>query len=120
MNTSSFFCGVLIGAAVSTMMSRKRSGGGMMSSLISNNGPMGKAADKVMDMASTGFGNSTKSGSGASQGSSASQHTKQGESPVRSKESNLKMLKEFIRTNPDVKHEVEAILKETHTAIPGL
>jgi hypothetical protein len=30
------------------------------------------------------------------------------------------MLKDFIRTNPDVKHEVEKILKETHTSIPGL
>lgn len=74
-----------------------------------------------MGMAMTGFG-STAEGSSHDNGSHASgssEHKKE-DSPVKSKESNLNMLKDFIRSNPDVKHEVEQILKDTHTAIPGL
>ncbi|MNI45333.1 hypothetical protein D3C73_997540 [compost metagenome] len=37
-----------------------------------------------------------------------------------SKEHNLKQITEFIRGNADVRKEVEAILKETNSAIPGL
>lgn len=32
----------------------------------------------------------------------------------------MSMLKDFIRTNPDVKHEVEQILSQTNTTVPGL
>ncbi|AIQ30859.1 MULTISPECIES: hypothetical protein [Paenibacillus] len=123
MNTSSFLCGVLMGAAASMIMSKKRSA--MMSSLLHTGGSSEsageKAKDKIMGMAMTGFG-STAEGSSHDNGSHASgssEHKKE-DSPVKSKESNLNMLKDFIRSNPDVKHEVEQILKDTHTAIPGL
>ncbi|MBW4082859.1 hypothetical protein [Paenibacillus sp. S150] len=123
MNTSSFLSGVLLGAAVSMIMSKKR--GAMMSGLLQPNGPMSsageKAKDKIMGMAMTGFG-STASGvnhdNGAHASHSGDEH--KGEALVKSKESNLRMLKDFIRSNPDVKHEVEQILKDSHTAIPGL
>ncbi|GAE04642.1 hypothetical protein JCM10914_696 [Paenibacillus sp. JCM 10914] len=48
---------------------------------------------------------------GGNAGSQASSHTKA---------ANLKQVKDFIRNNPDVKAEVEQILKETHSVIPGL
>ncbi|MEC0172846.1 hypothetical protein [Paenibacillus graminis] len=123
MNTSSFLSGVLLGAAVSMMMSKKR--GALMSGLLQQNGSMrgagDKAKDKIMDMAMTGFGSTASSGnhdSGARSAHSSSEH--KGESNAQNRENNLRMLKDFIRSNPDVKHEVEQILKDTHTAIPGL
>ncbi|MBP2110887.1 hypothetical protein [Paenibacillus silagei] len=128
MNTSSFLCGVLIGAAASMIMSKKRSA--MMSALLHSNGSSynagDKAKDKIMGMAMTGFGSTAAGSSHEHSGSHVSgggEHSggdhKEG-SPLKSKESNLNMLKDFIRSNPDVKHEVEQILKDTHTAIPGL
>lgn len=39
---------------------------------------------------------------------------------AKNKEENMKLIKDFISTSPDVKREVEQILKETHTAVPGL
>lgn len=122
MNTSSFLCGVLMGAAASMIMSKKRSA--MMSSLLHTSGTSNnagdKAKDKIMGMAMTGFGSTAANSShdDVSHASGNSEHKE--DSPVKSKESNLKMLKDFIRSNPDVKHEVEQILKDTHTAIPGL
>ncbi|MHA6530890.1 hypothetical protein [Paenibacillus sp. BAC0078] len=123
MNTSSFLCGMLLGAAAGMMMSKKRSA--MMSSLLRSNDSMcgagEKAKDKIIGMAKTGFG-STATGAEHDHSAHAShghdEHKE--ESPVKSKESNLKMLKDFIRSNPDVKQEVEQILKDTHTVIPGL
>ena len=117
MNTSSFLCGVMMGAAVSMIMSKKRSA--MMSSLM-NGGAGEKAKDKIMGMAMTGFG-STAEDSSHNHGAHnpvSSEH--KDDSLLKSKESNLNLLKDFIRSNPDVKHEVEQILKDTHTAIPGL
>lgn len=125
MNTSSFLCGVVMGAAASMMMSKKR--GALMSSLGQANGSMmqgagEKAKDKILDMAMTGFGSTSAGGSSKDHTTHASTAVSghKPESSVQSKESNLKMLKDFIRSNPDVKHEVEQILKETHTSIPGL
>lgn len=121
MNTSSFLCGVLMGAAASMIMSKKRSA--MMSSLMGSSGSPNnageKAKDKIMGMAMTGFG-STAEGSSHEGGAHASGSEHKEESQLKSKESNLRMLKDFIRSNPDVKHEVEQILKDTHTVIPGL
>ncbi|MNN63249.1 hypothetical protein D3C81_1786140 [compost metagenome] len=37
-----------------------------------------------------------------------------------SKEHSLKQITDFIKGNPDVRKEVEAILKETNTVIPGI
>ncbi|NUU63310.1 hypothetical protein [Paenibacillus agri] len=126
MNTSSFLCGVLLGAAASMIISKKRSA--LMSSLgqsgANGHGAGDRAKEKLFGMAMTGFGNTSASGD-QDQGhepdskSGKGEH-KKSESPVQSKESNLKMLKEFISSNPDVKQEVEKILKDTHSAIPGL
>lgn len=127
MNTSSFLCGVLMGAAASMIMSKKRNS--LMSSLGQSGGSMSGAADKakekIIGMATTGFGNTAASSSNASNNAQSnasnngtSEHKT--ESPAKSKESNLKLLKDFIRNNPEVKSEVEQILKDTHTAIPGL
>lgn len=124
MNTSSFFCGVLMGAAASMMMSRKR--GSMMSSLVSSNGSMQgageKAKDKIIGMAMTGFGSTASNGSHeqSSHASGSGLNNHKSDSGLKSKEENLKLLKDFIRSNPEVKHEVEQILKETHTSISGL
>jgi len=131
MNTSSFLCGVLMGAAASMIMSKKRNA--LMSSLGQSGGSMSGAADKakekIIGMATTGFGNTAASSSNASSntssnaqsnGSNSGTSEHKTESPAKSKESNLKLLKDFIRNNPEVKSEVEQILKETHTAIPGL
>ncbi|WP_310829338.1 hypothetical protein [Paenibacillus pedocola] len=122
MNTSSFLCGVMLGAAASMMMSKKRST--MMSSLLQPGGQMQgageKARDKIMGMAMTGFGSTQTDGANEKAEHKAASNADQKESAIKSKESNLKLLKDFIRSNPDVKHEVEQILKETHTAIPGL
>jgi len=117
MNTSSFLCGVMLGAAASMIMSKKRRS--MMSSFGMSGGAMGeKAKDKIMSMATTGFGSTAAGNGNAAEGSGNHDHNH--DSSLKSKESNMKMLKDFIRSNPDVKHEVEQILKETHTAIPGL
>ena len=127
MNTSSFFCGVLMGVAASMIMSKKRNA--VMSSLGQSGGSMSGAADKakekIIGMATTGFGNTSASSSNTSSnaqsnGSNSGTSEHKTESPAKSKESNLKLLKDFIRNNPEVKSEVEQILKETHTAIPGL
>lgn len=121
MNTSSFLCGVLIGAAASMIMSKKRSS--MMSSLLNAGGSRysagDKAKDKIMDMAMTGFGSTAADGKHDHADHASGGGHKDADS-LKSKESNLNMLKDFIRSNPDVKHEVEQILKDTHTAIPGL
>ncbi len=80
-----------------------------------------KAKDKIIGMAKTGFGSTAAGGEQDHSAHAPHDNDKhKEESPVKSKESNLKMLKDFIRSNPDVKHEVEQILKDTHTVIPGL
>lgn len=123
MNTSSFLCGVLIGAAASMIMSKKRNS--LLSSLGQSGGSMSgakdKATEKIISMATAGFGNTAASSSNAqSNNSSGEASVHKTESPGKSKESNLKLLKDFIRSNPEVKSEVEQILKETNTVIPGL
>ncbi|OBZ18804.1 hypothetical protein A8L34_04395 [Bacillus sp. FJAT-27264] len=129
MNTSSFLCGVLLGAAASMIISKKRSA--LMSSLVQSgangHGAGDRAKEKLFSMAMTGFGNTSASGDqdqghepDSKSGKGEHKKSEKSESPVQSKESNLKMLKEFISSNPDVKHEVEKILKDTHSAIPGL
>ncbi|MDF9840348.1 MULTISPECIES: hypothetical protein [unclassified Paenibacillus] len=126
MNTSSFLCGVVLGAAASMIMSRKRSA--MMSSLMQSGGQLQgageKARDKIVGMALTGFGSTAADGShdkaDITEHKTSSQTGHREDPSLKSRESNLNMLKDFIRTNPDVKHEVEQILKDTHTVIPGL
>lgn len=116
MKTSSFFLGVILGASASAMMSRKRN---MFLPFMGQSGAADKAKHKIMDMAMTSFGSTS-----GSQNPSGTQSSVQSGTPdksaVRSKEANLNMLKDFIRSNPEVKHDVERILKESHTAVPGL
>ncbi|MBY9081627.1 hypothetical protein KIH86_04535 [Paenibacillus sp. HN-1] len=116
MKTSSFFLGVMLGAAASVVMSRKRN---MFTPLLSRSGAADRAKHKIMDMAATGFGNGSGNHDHAKTDSAAS-----GKSDHKAKESSigadLGMLKELIRSNPDVKHDVEKILRETHAAVPGL
>lgn len=123
MNTSSFLCGVLLGAAASMIISKKRNA--LMYSLgqtgSSGRGAGDRAKDKILGMAMTGFGDMNESkeqGHEHEDKTGSAEH--KSESPVKSKESSLNMMKEFIRSNPDVKHEVEKILRDTHSTIPGL
>ncbi|WP_255223009.1 hypothetical protein [Paenibacillus sp. 7541] len=72
-----------------------------------------------------GMNNSSASGKASASygGSSSRQTSAQHYSPQassHSKAADLSQIKEFIRKNPDVKHEVEEILKETGTVVPGL
>jgi hypothetical protein len=118
--TSSFFLGVLLGAAATSLMSRN---GGAMLGMNRNGGNAGrmmeKARNRLMDAAFSGI-------SGTDLGASTKQEKHDGDKAKKTtlssseKAENIKMLKEFIRNSPDVKHEVEQILKETHTAIPGI
>ncbi|WP_410514782.1 hypothetical protein PaeBR_10595 [Paenibacillus sp. BR2-3] len=122
MKSSKFMFGVMVGVAASMYMSKKRKS--MMSSFGQSNGSMGgaadKAKDKIMGMAMTGFGSTSANNAAGSTTQGSNQTTQKNGAPIQSKEENLKMMKDFIRSNPDVKHEVEHILKETHTTIPGL
>lgn len=124
MKTSSFIYGALVGAAVYRMISRKD---GMSFSSMLKGANVSRLADTAMDKMNNYTKNSNQ-GSGrqenvrpsssGSDSSSGNQHGSQTSS--NSKTANLKQVKDFIRSNPDVKHEVEQILKETHTVIPGL
>lgn len=114
--TSSFFLGVIFGAAASVMMSRKRN---MFTPLLSQSGVADRAKHKIMNMAATSFGGGSddlKHAKTESAASGKSDHT----SHASSKDADLGMLKDMIRSNPEVKHDVEKILKETHSAVPGL
>ncbi|MGN7357397.1 hypothetical protein ACTHPF_08510 [Paenibacillus sp. SAF-054] len=100
MNTSSFISGVLIGAAATAIMSKNK---GSITSAITQN------AGKMMDIGSIG-----SSGSGSSGGhSSHYAHS-------HNKDESMKQINDFISSNPDVKREVDMIMKETNTTIPGL
>lgn len=139
MRTSSFIYGAIVGIAVYRMFSSK----GIMSfSSMVKGADIGHLASTAKDMMkdykgsssnsnrssqsySTNQGNKSQesvrpssSGAAISNHSNGNQHGEQTSS--NSKAANLKQLKEFIRTNPDIKQEVEQILKETHTVIPGL
>lgn len=142
MRTSSFIYGAIVGIAVYRMVSSK----GVMSfsSMVkgADIGQLANTAKGMMKDYSSGSSTSghsiyssqsnnsnqgnkrqesvrpSSSGTDSSSHSTGSQHGEQASS--NSKAANLKQLKEFIRTNPDIKQEVEQILKETHTVIPGL
>lgn len=115
MNSSSFLCGAFIGAFAGMVYSRRRGMGMSKGQSGGLGGAADKARDKMMEMAAVGFGDKDGKHNNASV-----KHEPNAHETVRSKESSMKMIKEFIRSNPNVKHEVEEILKETHTAVPGL
>lgn len=123
MKTSSFLYGVIIGAVACRMISQKNSMG--FSSMMKDVN-LGRFADtamsKIQGTKSQHYGSSQESVSPSSgrNGSTHSDGTSGGQASTHSKAANLKQVKDFIRNNPDVKNEVEQILKETHTVIPGL
>ncbi|WDM20293.1 hypothetical protein [Paenibacillus polymyxa] len=125
MKTSSFFLGIVLGAVASSLISRNRNmlglsmdmGGKKSGNLVQ------KARTKMMDAAFPGMGEITlnKEDTHKEQDHhSPTDKTAHNAHTVKNKEENMKLIKDFIRTSPDVKREVEQILKETHTAVPGL
>lgn len=126
MRTSSFFYGAIVGAAVYRMISRNR-GMSFISMLKGTDfsNLAGTAKDKMQNYTNLNQGNGSQesvrpssSGSYSSSHSTGSQHGVQ--ASTNPKTTNLKQIKDFIRSNPDIKLEVEQILQETHTVIPGL
>ncbi|MWV44745.1 hypothetical protein GRF59_14085 [Paenibacillus sp. HJL G12] len=101
MNTSSFISGVLIGAAATAIMSKNK---GSITSAITQN------AGKMMDIGAIGSLGTSSAG-----GHSSNHHAQS-----HSKDESMKQINEFINSNPDVKREVDMIMKETNTVIPGL
>ncbi|MNJ38748.1 hypothetical protein D3C77_336010 [compost metagenome] len=127
MRSVSFLCGALVGAAAVVWAAKKN---GSMSGQ-EGKGTIMKLAG--LSMGGAGKGNSHQSagnsGSAAASGASSTGSTS-GEkvypssaSPANashSKEYNLKQITDFIKGNADVRREVEQILKETNSVIPGL
>ncbi|MHA0855484.1 hypothetical protein [Paenibacillus sp. CMAA1364] len=119
MKISSLLTGIVIGAAATNMLTKN-----------SPNGSMGQMADmakeKMMDFTMMGM---NMGGDRDSERPTASSNhttayqtadTSGVQAQTYSKESNMKMIKDFIKENPDVKNEVDMILKETNTIIPGI
>lgn len=111
MNSSSFLCGVLIGATAAVYIAKKRSGSSAdnYESLVKWTGLSNQQNNQSK---SNNTQSSSSNGSATSSGSS--------DQSGQSKASNLKLLTDFIKGNPDVRKEVDLILKETNTVIPGL
>lgn len=119
MNFSSLLTGIVIGAAATNMMSKNIQNGSV--SQVAE-----KAKEKMMDYAGLGMNMISDLQSERPRGSSTNHSTTNAtassgtQTQTHSKESSLKMVKDFINQNPEVKHEVDMILKETNTVIPGL
>ena len=119
MRTSSFLLGLTVGALACSVLSQK----GNMPTAKQAKKYLHDAKEKVMDMTFPGMDsmlskalteeNTTNAGSDHK--SSAKKIT-----TPEQKAENLDLIKSFIRSNPDVKKEVEKVLSESHTAIPGL
>ncbi|WP_068695983.1 hypothetical protein [Paenibacillus yonginensis] len=115
MKTSSFLMGVALGAAGVVWASRKRKG---LMSVASGAGSMINFANLAKNK-SNGTFNGMDSGSLANSIKSDS-HSLNPAQKAEQKESSLKTIKDFIKGDPDVRREVELIMKETNTIIPGL
>ncbi|WP_211745062.1 hypothetical protein [Paenibacillus sp. Marseille-Q4541] len=119
MRTSSFLMGLTIGAVACSVLSKK----GNMPSAKQARKYLHEAKDKVMDITFPGMDSmlskvltdETTKDSGSDNKSAANKVI-----TPEQKAENMDLLKSFIRSNPDVKKEVEKVLKESHTAIPGL
>lgn len=123
MKTSSFLYGVIIGAVACRIISRNNSR--LFSSMKDAN--LGRFADtamsKIQGTKNQKYSGSSQESVSPSSGRHDSTHsngTAGVQTSTHTKAANLKQVKDFIRNNPDVKNEVEQILKETHTVIPGL
>ncbi|MEF2964382.1 hypothetical protein V3851_00950 [Paenibacillus sp. M1] len=122
MKSSSFLCGVLLGATAVVLASRRNKGwmnmigqaGSVLKSATMKNGQNGQNGQNHVRQ-SAGSGTSGAAATAQVYPSSvSSSHA------GNSQEYNLNQIKDFIKSSPDVRREVEAILKETHTVIPGL
>ncbi|AZK47151.1 hypothetical protein [Paenibacillus lentus] len=118
MKSVSFLCGALVGAAA-VIWSTKRNGTNMG----------GNSSSGIMKLA--GLSTSSSGKESGQQPSSKASSTTASESKVypsspssstssHSKEYNIKQITDFIKGNADVRREVEQILKETNSVIPGL
>lgn len=118
MKSVSFLCGALVGAAA-VIWSAKRSG-----LKIGGNGNGGIMKLAGLSMSSSGKESGQQASSnGSSSASSESKVYPSFTSPSdasHSKEYNVKQITDFIKGNADVRREVEQILKETNSIIPGL
>ncbi|WP_225999055.1 hypothetical protein [Paenibacillus sp. BJ-4] len=119
MKTSSFFLGIVLGAVASTLISRNRNMLGLSMDMDGKKSGnlVQKARTKMMDAAFPGMGDITLNKQDTHK--DHDQHSKTVHT-AQNKEENMKLIKDFISSSPDVKREVEQILKETHTAVPGL
>lgn len=125
MKSSSFLCGVLLGAVAAVWASRRRAGSGLMS-LMSGASTALKFSEKPdkSDQVTNYSSSSSAHDQNLNKGpvSSAQEYPSSVPSSAtnHSKEHNLKQITDFIKGNADVRKEVEAILKETNTVIPGI
>lgn len=118
-NISSLLTGIVIGAAATNMMSKNNQNGSVNPIADLAKGKMMDFATLGMNFVGDNFSESPTSGS-THNSTHESPATSGAETQTHSKESSMKMVKDFIKQNPDVKYEVDMILKETNTVIPGL
>lgn len=116
MKSSSFLCGVFLGAVSAMLINRNKA---LMSA--------GKEAGMMWNWSSLKSGDSCKTHakdhhSACHDDKHEKVHPSGGalHDETHKKESNLKQITNFIKSNPEVRKEVEGILKETNTIIPGL
>lgn len=115
MRSSSFLCGVFLGAVGAMWASKRRMGlmsgqrGSLMgfANLAKNKSNGTFQSHDAEDAISHGAAHGAAGGTNLAHKADV-------------KESNLKLIKEFINGNPEVKREVEQILKDTHSVIPGI
>lgn len=124
MKSSSFLFGALVGMTAAVWASQRKSG--WMYTMMNQAG----AAMKIPGLSGTQSNGKTSSKASGTSGKSgaassaqvypSSNSSNSSSEPHHSKEYNLKQITDFIKSSPEVRREVEAILKESHTVIPGL
>lgn len=117
MKSSSFLCGILLGVVATTWAKKNQS----LLSAAKDAGSMmnwsGMMSGHSNDKSDHSTSHSSSNGSSGTQVHPSCCSTSDKD---HSKEHSLKQILEFIKGNPDVRSEVEGILKETNTVIPGL
>ncbi|WP_334071610.1 MULTISPECIES: hypothetical protein [Paenibacillus] len=120
MKSSTFLFGVILGAVATGLASRRK--GGWMS-MLSEAGSMIKLPamndGKQHDKSSHAASNSGSEKNGADPTAQVFPSSVSSTNSGHSKEYSLKQISDFIKGDADVRREVEAILKETRTAVPG-
>ncbi|MFD1138651.1 hypothetical protein [Paenibacillus urinalis] len=116
MRTSSFLLGITLGAVASSLLARNVH----MPSSKDARRMLNNTKEKMMDMTFPGMESMlSKAGIDSHVIDAKSTVVKKQVSP-KEREENMNLIKSFIRSNPDVKKEVEQVLKESHTVIPGV